>query len=474
MTPPQQAYNPTMFPRIAFVTTCKGRLAHLRETLKHNIADNADYDNCVFVVLGYGDPELDEYMESHYEWERAIGKVAYYRYPAGVGFSVSHAKNLAMRAGMLEGADILVTVDADNFTGTGFARFLGFEMGMGEPGVFLCPHHVAIKEIPHGPFRPLRGYAGRLAIRTQDFIKLGGYDETFDTWRGEDIDLVQRMLRIGFRMKFIPNCFLPVIPHGSDVRFKEYQHAKVFERAYEFKVIQNMTTTVVNYGTFGCGTVYRNFDPLPIAIGLMPTRIFGIGFHKTGTTSLHHAFSALGIDSWHWKSNRQAWRIFREMTDLGRSNLLEESYALCDNPIPLLYEKLDRAYPGSKFILTMLSEEKWLDAVQCLWDPKRNPYYDWDKQPFSNRIHSALYGRTSFDRPTFLDRYHRHNRDVCAYFSNRPQDLLVMNMNEGAGWKELCGFLGKPIPSIPYPHAHKDQPANNYWAARHTLHQGDL
>ena len=458
--------------RIAFCITCKNRLQHLSRTLPRNIADNADYANLVFIVLNYGDRNgLDEYIRTNHHHDLESGRLVYYQFPEGNGFHVSHAKNLAMRAGMLEGADVLVTVDADNMTGTGFARFLFFEMGAGEPGVFLCPDHLGIKNIPHGPLRPLRGYAGRLAIRTQDFVKLGGYDETFDTWRGEDIDIVQRMLRLGWRMRFIPNSFLDVIPHGADVRFKEYGHARVFERAYEFKVIQHRTETVSNFGWWGCGKVIRNFEDV-ITLNTLPTRIFGIGMHKTGTTSLHHAFSILGLDSWHWKSNRQAWRIFREMSDLGRSNLLEESYALCDNPIPLLYERLDRAYPGSKFILTTLSDERWLDAVECLFDPQRNPYWDWDKQPFSNRIHRALYGRTDFDRETMLARYHKHNDDVLDYFKNRPDDLLRMPMSEGAGWKELCDFLGKPIPTVDYPHAHKDTP--KYWNARHTLHAGDF
>lgn len=389
------------FPRISFITTCKDRLSHLRRTLPRNILDNADYPNCLFVVLGYGDPELDDYMRREFSTNP---QVVYYSFPSGQGFHVAHAKNLAMRSAMLENPapDILVTVDADNYIGSGFARFLGFQMGLGEPNVFLCPNHLGIKAIPHGPFRPMRGYAGRLAIRVQDFIKMGGYDETFDTWRGEDTDINQRMLRMGFRMEFIPNSFLEVIPHGGDVRFKQYEHARIYERAYEFKVIQSRTETVVNWSQWGCGEVFRNFDPTPISIEPLPTRIFGIGFQKTGTTSLHHAFTALGLDSWHWKSNRQAWRIFAEMTNLGRSVLLEQSYTLCDNPIPLLYQKLDKAYPNSKFILTKLSDEKWLAAMECLYDPNRNPFWDWDKQPFSNRIHHALYGRTDFDREVML------------------------------------------------------------------------
>lgn len=460
------------------VTTCRGRLAHLQETLPANIEANADYKDLVFIVLDYSsDDGLAEFIRMDMAEHVASGRLVYYSYPGQSTFHMSHAKNMAMRAAILEGADILVTCDADNRTGSGFARFLNFEMGISEPGVFFCPDHHGIKQIPHGPYRPLRGYAGRLAIRVQDFIKLGGYDESFDTWRGEDIDICQRMLRLGFRMKFIPNSFLDVIPHGGDLRFREYQHARVFERAYEFKIIASRTETIANYGNWGCGTVYRNFNSLPVCLGPVPSRVFGIGMHKTGTTSLHHAFQHLGLDSWHWKSNRQAWRIFNEMNGLGRSTLVENSYALCDNPIPILYQKLDRAYPGSKFILTMLSEEKWLAAVECLFDQNRNPYYDWDKQPFSHLIHEAIYGRRDLDRDTFLARYRRHNRDVLEYFSSRPGDLLVMKMSElnsDQCWQKLCGFLGKQIPSIPYPHAHKDVPGKTYWQSRDQLHAGDL
>ena len=34
------------------------------------------------------------------------------------------------------------------------------------------------------------------------------------------------------------------------------------------------------------------------------------------------------------------------------------------------------------------------------------------------------------------------------------QYLLVMEMDKGAGWFELCNFLGKPMPAEPYPRAY--------------------
>lgn len=198
-----------------------------------------------------------------------------------------------------------------------------------------------------------------------------------------------------------------------------------------------------------------------IDLGPLPTRIFGIGMHKTATTSLHHALEILGYDSAHWKSAHWAKAIWREMNNLGYSPTLEKNYALCDLPIPLLYKQLDRAYPGSKFILTVRREDLWIETVRKHWDPAFNPFRQtWDADPFTNRIHSILYGRPDFDRETMLARYRKHNNDVVTYFADRPDDFLCMDMDWGwplstgtGPWYLLCPFLGAPIPDVPYPKA---------------------
>jgi hypothetical protein len=184
----------------------------------------------------------------------------------------------------------------------------------------------------------------------------------------------------------------------------------------------------------------------------MPTRIFGIGMHRTATTSLHRAFQMLGFESAHWPSAHWAKAVYNEMTTLGYSRTLERSYAACDLPIPLLYRELDMAYPGSKFILTVRDEIKWLRSVRRHWDRNKNPFRaSWDQDPFTHRVHNILYGRKDFDWETMLDRYRRHNAEVCEYFKDRFQDLLVMDMETVVGWPELCGFLNVPTPTLDYP-----------------------
>jgi hypothetical protein len=55
----------------------------------------------------------------------------------------------------------------------------------------------------------------------------------------------------------------------------------------------------------------------------------------------------------------------------------------------------------------------------------------------------------------FLDRYHRHEEEVLAYFSRRPQDLLVLDIESEDLWSPLAGFLSMRTPTIPFPHANK-------------------
>ena len=209
---------------------------------------------------------------------------------------------------------------------------------------------------------------------------------------------------------------------------------------------------IVGYGHIGCCAVYKNFSEEETVLGPVPTRIFGIGMHKTATTSLHHALKILGMESGHWENAHWAKAIWDEMTTWGRSHTLEKFYALCDLPIPLLYCELDKAYPGSKFILTVRNEQSWLNSVQNHWNHERNPFRGaWSTDPFTHKVHKLLYGQKGFDADVFLERYRRHNAEVREYFRDRPGDLLIMNMDPNPGWNGLCNFLSKPTPATPYP-----------------------
>jgi hypothetical protein len=296
-----------------------------------------------------------------------------------------------------------------------------------------------------------RGISGRIAVSTNAFLAVGGYDEVYVNWGPDDKDFNVRLRRLGYKPKEIDPRFLTAVSHNDKMRFREYPHIRDAEVVYDFILPGREQIRIANAGNIGLGVVYKNFGSEPIELLPIPTRIFGVGMHKTATTSLHSALVKLGYDSAHWKSAHWAKAIWEEMKLYGKSLSLERSYAACDLPLPLLFRELDIAYPGSKFILTIRDEQQWIDSIRAHWSDK-NPFRSqWDTDPFTHRVHTELYGRRKFDEQVMRERYRRHNAEVIEYFKGRPRDLLVMDMSAGAGWYQLCGFLRKPIPKESYP-----------------------
>lgn len=429
--------------KIAFCTTCRNRLGHLSRTLPRNLWDNADYRDAMFVVVDYGDARgVRAHLEAIHSPAIHDRKLITYRVDDVERFNMAHAKNVAHRCAIMEGADVLVNMDADNWTMSGFARWLERTITRRPELEFMWTRMIK-GVLP-------RGVSGRIVVTKNAFLKVGGYDERFADWARDDKDFCARLGRLGCQSREIDHRFLNCIKHTDGLRFQEYPHARDLAERYDLTSVEG-DDVIVNGGRVGLATVYRNGAPEPIEIKPIPTRIFGIGLHKTATLSLHTALSKLGFDSAHWTSPSWSRSIWDEMLRDGKSPTLERHYALSDLPISILYKELDRAYPGSKFILTTRDADKWVDSARRHWTAANEWRHTWDGDGFTHFIHWMIYGRTSFDEPTFRARYRRHNAAVRAYFANRPNDLLEMKMDEGAGWAQLCGFLGCPVPAEAYP-----------------------
>lgn len=432
---------------VIFCTTCKGRRQHIEQTLPKNLKDNS-CSNHKFVLLDYGSADgLETYLKSHHMEAIESGRLVVYTFKGPGPFRMAHAKNTAHRLGILEGGDILVNLDADNFTGVGFSDYITTQFKANGEDSFLWARMVK------GDYA--RGISGRIVVTAKAFLLTGGYDEKYTTWSPDDKDFNARLRRLGFQGHEIDKSYLDAVMHNDKMRFKEYKHVQTDQDEERF-IIQKDRSTIANFGRIGHSMVFRNFQPEPVVVGPVPTRIFGIGMHKTATTSLHHALKIMGYNSAHWKSAHWAKAIWEEMVAFGKSPTLEKSYALCDLPILLLYQALDIAYPGSKFILTTRDEDQWIQSVKNHWSYELNRFRQvWDTDPFTHKIHNELYGRKMFDAEIFLQRFRRHNAEVKEYFKDRSGDLLIMDMSilksEKYQWNGLCRFLNQPIPSVDYP-----------------------
>lgn len=177
----------------------------------------------------------------------------------------------------------------------------------------------------------------------------------------------------------------------------------------------------------------------------MKAKVFCIGFHKTGTSSLAKALEELGYRVTGPNGVRRP-RIAKVALKLAEK-LVPEYDAFQDNPWPIIYKEMDARYPGSKFILVVREPQSWLRSQVSYFGKKSSPMRQW--------IYGENAGCPEGNEEIYLARYNRHNAEVQEYFKDRPDDLLVMSLSSGDGWEKLCKFLGYPVPDRPFPHVNK-------------------
>jgi len=184
-------------------------------------------------------------------------------------------------------------------------------------------------------------------------------------------------------------------------------------------------------------------------------RYFGIGWNRTGTTSMKYAFDILGVRAAHWK---EAGKYVQPMANARNYEgiikfIQKRKYQMyCDSPFyqePVIH-KLDEAFPGSKLIMTMRDPDKWVHSLKGLWgELRRKPSFK--KKPGFIDIFKC--DRITGNESHFREIYVARNERVLSYFQNRPEDLFIIDMEKGdLGWPKLCELLGTPIPDEPFPH----------------------
>jgi hypothetical protein len=177
-------------------------------------------------------------------------------------------------------------------------------------------------------------------------------------------------------------------------------------------------------------------------------KVFCIGFSKTGTTSLRDALTRLGYRV--TGPNGHLDPDIEQKMDALTTELSTKYDAFQDNPWPLVYRKMDAMYPGSRFILTVRDPDKWLSSVVR--------HFGVDETPIRTVIYG--FGSPIGHEDLYRDRMVRHDQEVLEYFKERPDDLLVIDITKAQdeeNWGKICGFLGEPIPAVPFPHSNTAQ-----------------
>lgn len=182
-------------------------------------------------------------------------------------------------------------------------------------------------------------------------------------------------------------------------------------------------------------------------------KIFCLGFHKTGTSSLTKALRILGYATIHGDP-RGSWPganegvTFIEMIRRGDFVLptFRQFDAFSDNPYFTIWREIYNLYPQSKFILTIRDETSWINSCVKFYEGRRvRPMRQW---MFGEHADPS---KDDDSRKAWIARYRDHNESVQAFFSDKRDQFIVMDITQGDGWGMLCPFLSAQVNTAPFP-----------------------
>ena len=172
-------------PTLSFCITCKNRFYQVSQTLLQNLDNNRLHKKWIeFILVDFGSIDgLQKWVISNFTDDLKSGYLKYYYTDELLFWHSSIAKNTAH---WCAGHDIVVNLDCDNYTG-----FLGGQYIIRrflDKNDIVC--HQFSGNIPDGSY-------GRIAILKKFFDSIGGYDESLGPIFFEDVDLINRLRRIG-------------------------------------------------------------------------------------------------------------------------------------------------------------------------------------------------------------------------------------------------------------------------------------
>ena len=214
--------------------------------------------------------------------------------------------------------------------------------------------------------------------------------------------------------------------------------------------------------------------------------LLGASPGTTGTMSLHFALVALGVSSTHYTRQFNATSgaetttyaqgggpvpllrpLFGEpplsspappvdldAVDALDLRFLEATDALLDTPSMEAFFPLQATFPNARVVLTLRDPAAWAASRRARHPSDRVPLLPLLGAPFADVRLGAL---SEQQAATALALWHR-----AAAASVAPDRLLVLDLFSTPSdelWRQLCGFLGRPLPADardgrlpPFPH----------------------
>lgn len=180
---------------ITFVTTCRGRLNHLRESLP----TFARQPDAAVVVVDYSCPDgSGDWVEANFPHVEVV------RSPGNPRFELARARNLG--AARVR-SPWTCFIDADTRVDPSFCERLRPLLA---PGFFYRAEPCTVDAW------------GTTVCATEDFLDMGGYDEVIQGWGKDDEDFYARLIMAGVRHAAFPGELVQAAPHSDSERVAHY------------------------------------------------------------------------------------------------------------------------------------------------------------------------------------------------------------------------------------------------------------
>jgi hypothetical protein len=197
-------------------------------------------------------------------------------------------------------------------------------------------------------------------------------------------------------------------------------------------------------------------------------KVFGVGFSKTGTTSLEIALQDfdLNVCRGHWESNHSNYLmslfVNQDFEEIRRMTSYWDAYADAPWGGGDLYLKLHEWYPDAKFILTVRDPNKWFRSFTNMIKEHESEDGSFTEFHKNGKYGAALFFERIYkvedirnQKEKIISYYESINKSIEDYFKGNPNFIKIdLTANEDSeNWIALAKFLEMSVPDKPFPHS---------------------
>ena len=164
---------------LSYCISIMNRLYQLKDTLRKNINDSSE--NSEFIIVDFNSNDgLKEYIYNNFQNELQSKKIKYYLTDEIKYWHASICKNITH---LKANGKYIVNLDCDNFIGNNGDELILDTFNKKGDNIIISQTNNIVSS----------GNGGRISISKDNFINLGGYDESFYPMGYQDYDLMKEL-----------------------------------------------------------------------------------------------------------------------------------------------------------------------------------------------------------------------------------------------------------------------------------------